>query len=661
MLRLHYGNDKRNPIRTLDLAESAGGHIFLRTGGFAPGAGEMTQLWTDQSIRHDGQVLLAESMANSELSVTYDLSSTSQAGLGYLQRKVNRFFMEVKQHNAKYKQGHKVWLEYRWPDGLNTLPTPTFGQLSGFYQVYAAKSPRWPNNLHTGALLTGNIEEVVIDLTCSPAPKGLKQKAANATGTITHHAKGVLIASGASTQFRYTSYTGSGLTANFVITGWGTLNATWSSGTKDIFDYYVDANNRIRIQYDVGNTRWTITKIVGGVTFTANSSSDVVANGDDVHLVLVQDSTTLRLYVNGAAAASIAATATMTDGGTIALACAATGATDGVDLIMDGWRIMNDDISATLADAIYDAELPIKTDGGQVGPPLYWWTKDGDGQVDNVNDTSRDNYGIIGGVGGDLEAELEIQMNHSVTGRFVTWIGLKANDELVTASDYYYFESVGGASTADAGSSNGTYSGGTGTSFTLESTPRAVDPELLFNRYRVIARLYASATVTAQFLYGLSGVASNHVFSGKAISYAGASVLELVDLGDLFLRHDSDGFGLSNQEVDYKISLSAAGSFTGQFDFAQLLPWPYARIEAAIDSRPIIAEEGMAYPVASVGTYGPTGYAQYRGPAIRAVPNCYNYLFVMITNTDDTFDITHTSDVTIYATPRYLLPGGMVA
>ncbi len=502
----------------------------------------------------------------------------------------------------------------------------------------------------------------MIDLTCSPAPEGLKQKAANATGTITHHAKGVLIASGASSQFRYASYTSSGLTTNFAVTGWMTLNATWTSGTKDIFDYYVDASNRIRIQYDVGNTRWVITKIVGGVTFTANSASDAIANGDDNHLVLVQDSTTLILYVNGVSAASVAATATMTDGGTIALGCAATGATDGVDIIADGWRIMPDDISATQADAIYDAELPIKQDGGQVGPPLYWWTKDGDGQVDNVNDASRDNFGVIGGVGGDLEAKLEIQMYHSVTGRFVTWLGLKANDELVTVTDYYYFESVGGVPGADSGSSGGFYSQGAGpaTTFTLESGARTIDPELLFNRYRVIARLYASATVTAQFLYGLGG---SQIFGTKAISYAGASVLELVDLGDLFLRHDSEGFGLATQEVDYKISLSASSSFSAQFDFAQLLPWPYARIEAFLDSRPIVIEDGLAYPVAGVGSglYGPTGYAEHRGPAIRAVPHAYNYLFVLMTAADDTWSVGHTSDVTIYATPRYLLPGGMVA
>lgn len=673
VLRLIYGNDRRNPIRTLDLAQTAPGAIRLMAGGFAPGAGERTQLWSGESIRFDGQDLLEESLKNSELAITYALKTGggsgkgSGAALSYFQRKVSRFFKEAKQHQTS-GQNHTVWLEYRWSDGLNDLASPTFGQLSGYYEVLSATAPKWPDSLHNDIqdLSQGLIAGVVMEITGSPAPLGLKQRAATAGGSISLHDKGVLIASGASSRMHWPAYAATGLTGQFHITGWITLNATWGSGTKDVFDYYVSASNRIRIIYDAGNNRWTITKIVGGVTFTTNSSSDAVANGDDVHLQLVQDATTLYLYVDGILAASVAATATMTDAGLIALGCPGTGTIDGVDVILDGWRIMPAAITSTQALALYEAELPIKQDGGQVGPPPYWWTRDGDGQVDNADDTSRDNWGIIGGVGGDIEALTEIRVAPTINyASNAFWLGVKAQDSTFTPTSYIYFESTN--EVVDANQSGGGYETKTGTSISFTSTKSSLATNLLFNRYSALVRIFATNGLTFNLTPGFNFATSGEAtFWGRERSYTGIGKWQVVDLGDLFIEDDAAMLEESGSaSLTFFLRLTALTSQTLRLDYAQLLPSPYVKVSSSgiptiTGAIPLIVENDQAY-LYDLASNHLVEHMNYQGEALVATPAKYNYLFLAQSQVNDDTSISRTATLTIYITPRYLLPGGMVA
>lgn len=683
VLKLHYGNDRRNPIRTLDIAQLAPGEIRLMAGGFAAGAGERTQLWSGESIRFDGQDLLAESRKNSQLSVTYALKTgTAGAGIGshaalsYFQRQINRFFTEAKVHQTRANQNHTVWLEYRWPDGLTSLPTPTFGQLSTYYEVYSATTPKWPDTLHDDlmSLNQGLIAGVVMEITGSPTPMGLKQRAATAGGAVSLHDKGVLIASGSSSRLHWSGYTGSGLLGQFHITGWVTLNAAWGSGTKYVFDYYVSASNRISVVYDASNTRWTITKIVSGNTFTANSSSDTVSNGDDIHLQLVQDATTLYLYVNGTLAASVTATATMTDGGLIALGCPATGTIDGIDGILDGWRIMPVVSPATAPTstqvlALYEAELPIKEDGGKVGPPPFFWTKDSDATVDNCDDASRDNWGIVGGVGGDLEAETEIRLQLPVDfSSRIYYLGIRSQDSSFTPSDYIFIEPTSNTTAADGTASGGTYSHATSTSMDFYADGAQADPALVLGQYRMLARIFMPTTpvvtLTPKFAFTDNVLG---LISGRAISYTGSGSWRLVDIGDLFITTDSKALLEDDILWQPMLTASASSSFTGRCDFIHLLPWPYARIqaEAAIPAGAshfyIVIEDGLAFVTADLSYNTQEMNLEYRGAPLRATPDKYNYLFMLQAEFAGDLTVSRSTPITVYVTPRYLLPGGMVA
>lgn len=135
LLRLISGYDKRNPIRTFTIcSSSSAANVHLRESGFSPGFGEETVQWSGKTIRRDGQKRSRTGVDNVELDLTYDLIGGSTAELGWLQREINRFFLEARMYEEE-KQAAPIWLEYRWQDGLDAIPAPVFGQFSQYLRV----------------------------------------------------------------------------------------------------------------------------------------------------------------------------------------------------------------------------------------------------------------------------------------------------------------------------------------------------------------------------------------------------------------------------------------------------------------------------------------------------------------------------------------------
>jgi hypothetical protein len=374
-----------------------------------------------------------------------------------------------------------------------------------------------------------------------------------------------------------------------------------------------------------------ITKIVSGTTYTANSSAFTVTSGTDVHLVLVQDATTLHLYANGSQVASVAATATMTDAGMLALGCPATGTIDGIDAVLDGWRVLPDDITSTQAARIYTSELPIKQAGGKVGPPPYWWTKDGDGAIDNYDDSTHDNWGVLGGVGGDIEAEVSVNFVSSavINGRTL-WLGIKALDESFTPASYLWY-----------------------TTFFKTN----LDRTKLYGRYRRLSRLYVSAATT--ITHGWSNYNTTNYLQKRSLAVVNTSY-KLLDFGDYFIYRD-DTLADTLAGIFVYTDL-AAGSLT--LDFHLLLPWPYVKLlpkTSVNSSYGLIIENGSAFITDSPATGVRGDPVEYDGDPLTARPGKYNYLFALQRHSTGDIVTTDTATLTIYVTPRFLLPGGMVA
>jgi hypothetical protein len=194
-MRLLYGNDKRHPRRTLNLAELLpDGHIFLQEGGFKPDYGDPSIVWAGRSLYREGEDRLASSPANANLSITCNLRGGSMTELGRLVREINRFLTEITLRREKSEPVEKVWLEYRWLDRLD-LPAPFFGQWAYYFEVLNI-SPKMPADLHSVRLVAGDIEAVVLDLICSPYPEGLPQPAGVATGCVMETPLGTQITNG---------------------------------------------------------------------------------------------------------------------------------------------------------------------------------------------------------------------------------------------------------------------------------------------------------------------------------------------------------------------------------------------------------------------------------------------------------------------------------
>lgn len=681
VLRLLYGNDKRNPVRTLDIAELLpDGNILLLSGGISPGSGELNELWSGDTIRTDGQQKLAESIKNSVLTIKYMLKTGgSQAALSYFQRKINLFFNDARLHNSTGKQSHKVWLEYRWTDGINNLPTPAVGQLAYYYEILSAKTPKWPQSLHGeggfNLLEDGKIEGVEVELTCSPAPEGLRQQTFVAMGAVTQASKGVLIEyqspmAGPASKFHLGAWAGgsatgfynSGLTGNFAMTLWVTPSESWATGDHYLFDYYYNGSNRIIAMYSAGD--WVITKILDGV-IVGDTYTGAVTEDSNYHLVLSQDDTTLRLYINGVERCSVAATNAMYDGGTIALGCPATGTVNGANVTVDGFRILpyaaGESISSDEVSSLYDAEKPIKDDGGCVGLIPYWLTFTTGSACNNVMDSTRENYGVLAGISGDLPAKLELR-TLATTATTDLWFGIKPVDDFDMTPDTYLVLESGssGGSGLTTTYSNGNYdtitSSGSPPAWSKSASLSSLKPNIWSGRYRVLAHFEQSAVATtAKFSHTFEDNASADEVYTPGVTYTGTGTHDLVDLGDTFIScQDYDGNEYTSM---YRFRLSGSASFTGKFDCVFLMPNGIKMSKSGAVCYRFVYDDGAGFEGGTVFNSVMSDRIAVTG-RIRPEPGKYNYLFFML---DNFYAVTNSIAVTPFVTPRYVLPGGMVS
>lgn len=652
VLKLHYGADKRNPTRTLDLSEdTATGNIFMNSGGFTPGPGQMNVLWSGQSIRFDGQKRVASSRDNARVTFTYNLRGDTTTHVGWIQRQINRFFLEAGLYEEG-SQGEPVWLEYRWYDGLKSLPAPTFGQFSQYYRVLWADVPKWPDDLHNNnTLITGNVTGVVMELICAPYAEGLRQKVGNATG---------LADVDADVDLKWVLTTE--MENDFTVAGW----TEHASNDYTFFEYYIDASNYVRVHYEHASTRIQVKEVEGGATTSTNWAVSGLTAGTAVHIVCVNDEgSSLTLYVNGVSRISTggftsSAGGTLQLGGSVSAAAATCYTTT-----LDGWRVWSTTLTSIQADVLYDNELPIKTAGGWIGKPPYLKTRLGDGVIENVDDATRDNWGVIGNVAGDDKAMLELQLFPSSTTNSQYWIGIKHSDETFAPTSYLFFED-GASATADALSSGGTYGQKTGTTLDFDSDASfGLKKKLLFNRYRMLARIAASAsvTVTPYIAYGIHS--DVNLIAGTPTTYAGGNFI-LYDLGDFFVKSYSSHSGQETTTVfGTRLTMTSLSSFTGKHDFTFLLPWPYVlvRTTEVVSIGPttlVVVRDGEAYHLSTIDNSIIKPF-EHDGPPLRAAPNKYNYLFIASSLTGSDFVISHTVTTTAYITPRWTTPGGPAA
>lgn len=646
VLKLILG-DKRNPTRELNLAQTGDGNIFLRTTGHTLGSGDANVLWSGQSYRFDGEKKIAESRGNANLALAYDLTAGSAAGVSAAQRQINRFFLDAKRYQED-GEGLPVYLVYRWSDNLGSLSEPVFGQLNYYWEVYHADVPRWPENIHDGRIVTGNVEEVMLNLVTSPYPEGMEQQAGFAYGDVTLDTHGVKVDSG-SNSFLQWSYASTALLGQFTVEGWFTVY--WGSISNDRTILHIfQGTNSLKIIYEGANNYFRITKIVAGTTYTTTSSVMALEDGDHVHVALVQDATTLRLYANGTELATVSAALFGTlSNVTIRLATNPTGP-DGIDVAVDGWRIFDTALTATQAAALYNAELEVKTLGETVGPPACFDLESAEQSLQTYYRA----YATVIGVSGDVEARAKWAVKPGAS--YGVWAGRRAS-RTAQASPPYLVNFNGDSYTSV------TPSEGTRSYVAAISTP---DIEALEGRYACLAWISnrtanGSATVKAGITLtdnvSLAATKSDGVTIGYDSNY-----WNLYNLGELYIRSRDRGYQPPGA-IPFIEFTDVSGSPTFYIDSLLLLPWPYmGLLESSLTAGGItyVFNHDRPYGYSSSGF---VSHPEVIGVPVTLVPKQYNYVYFTlnlensaISNNWETF-----APFNLYVTPRFLLPGGLIA
>lgn len=529
IVRLQTG-DKRSPTRQLLLSDgTSDGHIYLRLGGFSPGPGALNMQMSGQTIRADGQERVASSRNNIQMSVVYDLRGDTYAELNYLQAQIAQYQTEARLYHEK-RIGERVFVYYRWSTpAMDDIPVPAWGQFGYFFEVISIEAT-WPDNLHTGQLVSGNIESVTLDLTCKPYAEGLEQWAFNADGIPDDDADVELTYDLSSNEFD----------GDFTICGW----IEHRESDYYAFEAYQDAADYINVLWDESDSRYELNSRVASSTTTTNGSSQSLSAGDLVHICVVGNSGgNDAWYINGSV--QTAGSASQDWGSvefTLASATSAGGVTGNTNEL-DAWRIFDDALTAAEVLALYNDELPIKsqTRGNKlISPPVWLKTRSGDGTFENVDGvisaSAKDNWGVVGGVPGDVEATVRWQIDPgSTTPEHTYYFGRKASQSTFTPSGVLWHDYSG---TADSGNSSGdayeqlSANGEIDFDATFSGTP-------LTGQYNFLGRFRSANGQRLHPYYMLGSDATNTMVRGDRVTIADNASMLFHDFGRMYLDFDN--------------------------------------------------------------------------------------------------------------------------
>lgn len=459
-------------------------------------------------------------------------------------------------------------------------------------------------------------------------------------------------------------------TSQFTFSGWFTPHWTSAQGTGTLtfVKYILSTTDEIRLDYLLATNTFQMTNIVNSVSVADSSGTTrTVAYKDRIHIAIVKDETNLRLYVNGVLDASLAvASAAMQNaGGIFSLGADSVGGNPSFTAI-DAPVIWKQAFTAAQVLSLYTAEVEIKTpSGGIIGQAPYFWCKDGDGVLDAVNDTNRDHFGVVGGVSGDVEAltEWRIQPPTSTPPR-VYWLARKATDENFDAG-LLYLEFQG---TAAANQSGAEYEEQTSASAVTYTKQIASDSRVLQGHYQAIVRLFVSTnnvTTLAKYGWGIATGETTSLHNGKTLTIATNASSLIQDYGDLMITFDEKRRPPLLLDF-YIVATPVTGTSTTRVDFIQLLPWPHCRVTSigasvTIATGDLIHISGEEAYIRQNSTGSQLYTMEYRGQAVDVVPNKYNTIYFIPGEDGAAYDVTDTGTFTVLITPRFTLPGGLVA
>lgn len=454
-----------------------------------------------------------------------------------------------------------------------------------------------------------------------------------------------------STTTRTAPYLRVPLTADTFNVGQGSIRCVVTVPNVPTTNFVVwqEAATSMRIYYAQATSQWTLSDNTNSVTYTL-----AITAGATYVLHAVWEGGRLQLYLNGASVASggtfTAPSATPTY---LYIGSDATPAFQQTQTFKD-FAIFGEALTTAQVLADYTNIAPIVADGQRVTSVPYFWTKDGDSQVDTFDDSSNDNWGVIQGVPGTSPADTEYALTCATAGVIPAGIGIWQTGEFISPSRLLYQEHSG---TVDANSSGGQYSRvsiGTTATFLSSTTPAwTTDPRLyrfVENRqWYVLARVRA-ATTGGQIYQALALGGSNYILPNKKDKIASAFFRFKLLSSIHFPKLATDSMSYSGLS-HYIFVKNTAAAVNTDLDFYTFLPRPLALLKLGSSYTYVRGSQYAAEDTSG----GETATGTLTEP-IEAIPDVYNVLFLYNYQDSVASDTPKTSwNFTIKIRPRYAL------
>jgi len=259
---------------------------------------------------------------------------------------------------------------------------------------------------------------------------------------------------------------------------------------RGLFDY---ADDKFKFQDSNGNN--------------IESAAQTFAAGDIMIFHYVYGPGTMKIYKNSSEIATGSVYAPPAFGTNLYIGLK-NDVTDHAGGTFMGFETFAQAMSATEVSNDYANILEHVEDDRRLSPIPWLWTKDGDDVVDNCDDSTRDNYCVIGGIPGSVQAETEMQMlkaGESLPGIYIARCRMPYN-KFVYPTSQWYAEMQG---TSDGACSGGQYEQTAVSTATVVETLDPDYPEEFRGDIHFFGRLGSDATenvwITPVMYFGPGG------------------------------------------------------------------------------------------------------------------------------------------------------------
>jgi len=273
-----------------------------------------------------------------------------------------------------------------------------------------------------------------------------------------------------------------------IATGYFSVRLVWTSGAAvannmtllDLRDGTHTTAPRIYISGGILNV------IYSGYSF---SHATAIAANTTYVLHLVFDGVSFELYVNGVASGNASTPTTLGTLGPYLYIGTDYSATNHCNGTFNGAALYSAAMTANQVALDHDNVSPMLSASERVDSIPWLWVKDGDAIVDNANDSTYDNWAVIGGVPGTSPAKLDLKLTLSPTATALYLARMECLEFIDPGLLYYDL-----SGTVDATASGGQYKTDTvTTSITTltfaPSTPLNQLRELMGREFTLFARM----------------------------------------------------------------------------------------------------------------------------------------------------------------------------